>query len=672
MKRLLSAGLSVLLLAGALSGCGTADSQSGESTDSSTGTVQTVAASGDYTSILTDDTTDNNAKVTSDGDGGYTVSGTLDDVTAAVLDGTETISQLVTTTYSARDLSGEEYDNATEVTLSDEDYTITAAGTYIFTGTLADGQIVVAASDSDKVQIVLNGVTITCSDGPAINIQTADKVFLTLAEDSVNTLTDGSSYTLADGEDEPNACVYSKSDLTINGSGTLIVTGNYKHGIVSKDDLTIASGTIQVTAVNDGIKGKDCVQIVGGLITVDAGDDGIVSNNDSDTSKGYVAIDGGAIVITAGCDGIQAETVLQMTSGSVTITSGGGSANASTTDSGQANSGWGNWGADQSSSTSTDDTASAKGMKGGTAVLITGGTITIDSSDDSVHTNGDGEITGGTLTLSSGDDGVHADDALVITNGTITVSKSYEGLEGSSVSISGGTISVVSSDDGINAAGGSDTGMASRPGANSFDSDSSIYINVSGGTTSIVAGGDGVDSNGTLYVSGGELYVEGDPSSDNGALDFNGTAQITGGTVVALGGTQWTDNFGDTSTQYDILWVCDSATSGSDTLTVTDSSGNVVISYTPSSTYQYQSVIVSSPSLTQGETYTLTAGDQSTEVTLDSIITTSGSTSSGGMNGGGQMGGGGMPGGGGGGGQGGGGMPGGGGGGQGGGAPAAS
>ncbi len=377
--------------------------------------------------------------------------------------------------------------------------TITAAGTYVISGSL-NGQLVVDASDTEKMQLVLNGISIQSADGPALYVKQADKVFLTLAENTENSLSDGAAYTLASGEDEPDAAVFSKDDLTINGAGTLTVTGNYDKGVRSKDDLKITGGVLNVTAAGDGIKGRDCVAVCGGVVTVNAGGDGIQSNNDEDAALGWVSLDGGVITIEAGGDGVQAQTTLQLTGGVLDITTGGGAKNgvnaavnglesfggfggmpgemrpdgmgggprpdtggggmAQTPPDGAAppelpagaETGRTDSGAAVTASGSATD--SFKGLKGGAAIYLIGAEITIDSADDAVHSNGSLTVEGGVLTAASGDDGLHADAALLVSGGTVTITGSYEGVEGASVTVSGGTLDVTASDDGFNAAGG--------------------------------------------------------------------------------------------------------------------------------------------------------------------------------------------------------------------------
>lgn len=525
---------------------------------------------------------------------------------------------------------------------SEKDGTITIQqeGTYVVTGTLNDGRIVVQAADTHKVHIVLKGASIYCADHAALFIKQADKVFLTLADGSENTLGSGSSYHLSDEDSNVDGVIFSRADLTLNGSGKLTVNAKYKHAIVSKDDLIVTGGAYAITAGNGGgLYGKDCVKITNGTFTIQSGTDGIQASNAEQADRGYVYISGGALHITAGTDGIQADNVLRIDGGTFQITSGGGSANASTDQKGNENPGWGMWGPGSKEKTAktedpTDTSDSAKGLKAGVSLSVRGGTFTIDSSDDSVHCNGTVTITGGTFALSSGDDGVHAGDALLIQNGTIAISQSYEGLEGLNVTISGGKIQLTASDDGINSAGGSDTADQGRPGQNQFNvsEDSDLFIKMIGGSVTVDAGGDGLDSNGNLIIEGGSVLVSGSTNNGNGALDYEGTAKITGGTVVAAGMSGMAQGFSDSSSQYSILHNFSTTLSESDAITLKDSDGNTLVTYTPAKAYQ--SVVVSCPDMEKGQTYTLSAGSQSEALTLSSVVTSNGTGGmGGGMNG---------------------------------------
>lgn len=482
--------------------------------------------------------------------------------------------------------------------------TISKGGTYVFKGTLTDGQVVVEAGKDDAVKLVLNGASLSCSDSAPLYIKEAANVVLTLADGTANSLTDAETYTYAAGEDEPNAALFSKQDLTINGTGALTVTARYNNGITSKDDLVIVDGLITVTAVHDGIRGKDSISVRGGTITVTAGGDGLKANNDTDTDKGWIALDGGTFIIEAGNDGIQAETALAVTGGSYQIVTGGGSAAVTKTDNGGIP-GW-NF-RPGGTQTTTTDTESYKGVKAGTSLSLQGGTFVIDAADDALHANGNVTISDGSYDLSTGDDGVHADGTLTISGGTVVVRTSYEGLEGADVAISGGDIQVTASDDGINAAGGSDTGEAGGwRGPDRFQSGGSHTLSISGGTVVVDAEGDGLDVNGTLTISGGLILVNGPTSSGNGALDYDGSCTVSGGVLIAAGSAGMAQAPSSSSEQAVLMVTYTSNQRAGTLIGLTDSKGALVAAFSP--TKAYQSVVICTPALKQGESYTLYSG----------------------------------------------------------------
>lgn len=509
--------------------------------------------------------------------------------------------------------------------VSDGVVTITAGGTYVVTGTMTEGRILVNAP-KEEVTLVLQEASITCSTGSPLYVYKSKATTLYLPEGTASTLTDGADYTFSDSyssaeEEEPNACLYSKSDLVIAGSGSLTVNANYNNGITGKDTLFIQKASVTVTAVNHGINGKDSLTIKNADITVTSGGDALRSTNDSDPTLGYLVITGSALKLTAGEDGIQAETTLTISGGTATVTTAGGA--------GQ----------------SISDDTSAKGLKAGTQVTVTGGTFQLNCCDDAIHSNGDVTISGGNFTIATGEDGIHADDTLSISSGTIDITRSYEGLEGAKVLISGGKISVVASDDGINAAGGSDQsgfgGFGFAPDA--FGGSGDYLIRISGGVVTVNASGDGIDSNGDIEVTGGELYISGPTSNGDGTIDCDGSATITGGIVVAAGSTGMAENFGTASTQGSIL--VNLSGSAGQTITLKDSDGNILARFTPAKAFGC--VVVSAPGVAQGGTYTIAAGGASTTVTMESLIYGSGMGGFGGMGGGmgdpGNMGGGQQP-----------------------------
>ena len=481
-----------------------------------------------------------------------------------------------------------EYDydesEATVIKESEDAVKITAAGTYVITG--RHSSITVSAPDSAKVRIILKNATVQNSSGPAIYVTAADKVFITAYKDTVNTVSDGSTYSSDFDGTNVDGAVFSKADLTLNGEGTLNVTGSYKCAVVSKDDLIICGLTLNAKSLGSAIEGKDCVKSKDATVTVTSSGDGIKSTNSEDTARGFVYIESGLFNITAAKDGIQAETLVKLSGGEINVTSGGGAPEKVSS---------GGAGRAPFESSSSDDEESINGIKAGTLILADGGSITVSSADDTVHSNGDVQINGGKFTLSSGDDGIHADNALIINSGEITVSKSYEGLEGKTVTITGGNIDITSSDDGINAADGSGSSAGGAPGANAS---SDVYINISGGYITVNASGDGVDSNGNIDISGGVILVSG-PASD-------GTATVTGGTAIFCGSAGMAETFSDSSSQPSLMYTLDSAAAAGKSVALVNSEGKVIASFVPSK--QYINIVISSPYLAVGSSYTLSVG----------------------------------------------------------------
>ena len=482
--------------------------------------------------------------------------------------------------------------SGTTLTISDE-------GTYLLRGTFTDMLIVVSAGDKDKVQIVLDSAVIQSDNGPAIYIENADKVFLTLPEGTESLLSDGTEYSGTDSDTTLDAAIFSRADLCINGKGTLAVQGNYKHGIASKDDLIITNTTLNVTAASTALDGKDCVMLSGVTATLNAGSNGVRSDNAEDAARGYVYILDSTLTITAGSDGVQAETLLRSDNAVMTITTGEGSGET------QTNSDWnrrGGWGGFDMSSTAAASEGSWKALKSGKALEINGGAYVIDSQDDCIHTNGDLTITDGLFTLQSGDDGIHADNELLISGGSFTISKSYEGIEASKLHISGGRIDITASDDGLNAAGGADgSATAERWGRGMF-SNMVGEIVISGGYIHINASGDGIDSNNTILVSGGVTLVSGSANSANAAFDYDGEATVTGGILVAAGGSGMAQSFTAAENQGCMLFGINGAQGGVN-LAIVDAQNNIVAAYTPENSYS--AVVVTAPGLQVGNTYSV-------------------------------------------------------------------
>lgn len=521
------------------------------------------------------------------------------------------------------------------VTIDGQTVTITQEGTYIVTGELTDGTLVIEVGKKEDVTLVLSGVSITNSTGAALSVVQADEVTIETADGTVNTLQSGEEASAeTDASDEETAsggALYSNDDLIFRGEGTLTVLGYLNNGIHCTADIEIESGAIHVTAVNHGIKGKKSVTVTGGQIDIVSGKDGITSDELDNAEKGFVSIDGGEITITSTGDGISAETALTVSGGTISIVSGGGSASVQSR---TMSNGW--WDFDTASDT-TDD-ISCKGLKSAQSIAISGGVLIVDAADDAVHSDDTITISGGEMSLSSGDDGVHADKSLTISGGTITIPTSYEGLEAVEITISGGDIDITASDDGINANGGSNNlGFGGEWGGSrggrsgeqtseaSGEEEEMPTLVITGGRLTVTADGDGLDTNGDLRVEGGEITINGPTNGGNGAIDIGtengGTAFISGGTIIALGASDMAEGFGDTSTQCAFLVTTNTYTAGQ-TITIADSKGNVI--YTSETTRSGSSVVFSSPDLTVGETYTITIGSMTATVSQTATVVGSG------------------------------------------------
>lgn len=583
--------------------------------------------------------------------------------------------------YSKRDLDAS-YDasSATVITLSGDSASvqgagaqtsaagvvISSAGTYIVSGELTDGQLMVDAGDDDKVQLVLAGATIHNEDGPAIYVRNADKCFVTLDAGTENSLSDGSSYTLEDDSDEPYATLFSRCDLTLNGSGTLNVTSAYRHAVCSKDDLVVVSGTYNISAVEDGLRGRDSVKVRDGVFIIQAGGDDIKSNKDDDPTKGFVSVDGGTFDIQAGDDAVQGKTL----------------------------------------------------------VRLAGGSMTVAANDDAFHSDLEMHLLGASIEATAGDDAFHAETKLTVDGGTVNVTSCNEGYEAEKVYVNGGDTHIVASDDGVNAsaadlsddadadtvsstlpnggtpgapgkgggaatpdaggqapagaqqsgqapdaaaqqggqapgaagvqqggqapdaAGAQQGGSAPEPpasdnagGAGVIDpgqqgggpaagggvgqADSSCLIQINGGYVVVDSVGDAIDSNGNVEVTGGVLLVSGPTSDGDGAFDYDGGATISGGTVLMVGSTGMAQSFTGGTQAFAMTSASGEA---GQSVCVVDGSGNVVTSFT--ATKRFGMVLTSSPAFAEGGEYTLVIGGEVANANADGY--TDSSTVSGG------------------------------------------
>lgn len=532
IRKCLAIGLTAAMCMAMLAGCSTSQSTSSTSDTEVTSDVSTETDADKESPNGSADAENTSVKTEM----------TVEEMQAAIDEAMSDAAIDITDMFTKRDLAGN-YDeseavkitlsgktaacNSSNVQIEDGVVTIKAAGVYVLSGTLTDGTIVVDAGDDDKVQLVLDGVSIMAADYAAIYAKNADKVFVTLAEGAGNSLTVSGDYVQTD-DNNVDAVIFAKCDLTLNGTGSLTVKDNTGHGIVSKDDLVVTGGTYTIYSQDHCLNGKDSVRIADGTFNLSCDEDGIHAGND-DQQDGYVYIEGGDI------------------------------------------------------------------------------------------------------NISVGDDAIHAEGLLIITGGDIDVSKSCEGVEGDKILVTGGDIDVISSDDGFNAAGGSSgsgdnhDGFGGGPGMGGvdMDADNDAYILITGGTININANGDGIDSNGCIGITGGSVYVLGPSDDGNGAMDYGICAAITGGEIVAVGGSGMAQGFGDESTQCSALVNFDEWVDAGETITLTDSDGKEVLSYRVDK--KFNSVVISTSDMKQGDNYTLTVGDQNSTFTLDDITYSEGS-----------------------------------------------
>ncbi|MBQ8986583.1 MAG: carbohydrate-binding domain-containing protein, partial [Lachnospiraceae bacterium] len=511
---------------------------------------------------------------------------------------------VITLTGDGAEISGNgAYVNGQEVV-------ITEAGRYVVSGSLSDGKITVDAHNSSKVWILLDGVDINCSDDACIRVDQAEKVFLTLAENSVNTLTSGSTYSDTALQDGTDGAIFAHDDLTINGSGSLSVTAEYRHGIAANDDLVITGGTITIKAAADAIHANDSVCIKEAQITVDAGDDGIVTANEEE--NGYMYIESGTIDITSVGDGIHTTGDITIAGGSITIAAGDDGIHS-----------------DQFVYIEDGEILINECYEGIEALIIdvSGGDITIYPEDDGFNANG------GSSDMFGGGPG----------QGGMQGSSKEEGLG------QDGFDPVDMSSDGDSSGQMEQTAEETQSSETAAEEEET-YISISGGTITIIndsgRDADGLDSNEDIRISGGTIYISLLGSGSNCAVDYGsesgGVAEITGGTIIACGASSMAEGFSSTSTQASILYNTSTVADEGTTLALKDGEGNVLLSWeVPCS---FSSALISCPEMQVGNSYQVVIGDSSEEITIEEISSSYGDAQSG-MTGGG-MGGGMQPGGG--------------------------
>ncbi|MCQ2429277.1 MAG: carbohydrate-binding domain-containing protein [Clostridia bacterium] len=623
--------LSVLLTAGTVTGC--RGDRSGKD-------IPGIDTDGTVTGGQAD--TQVSPIVDPEGDPGQTASPdtrpepeTVYEPTAGVWDGQDvTASVTLTGSDASVEGSGVKIDGST--------VTFTAAGTYLVTGKL-NGQLVVDTQDTEKVKLILNGVSIANADGPAVYAVSAPKkVILYTAKDSVNLLSDGTDYVVPDdqqveGQTYPNACVYACADLKLDGEGALQINGRADKGVNTKDDLEITGGTLTVTSKGAGIRGNDSVTVSGGTVTVTSGGDGIKTAQTEKDGKGVLTVNGGALYITAAGDGLNAATDLSVADGTVVITTtdadGSTVKDTNQTSGGQSWGGRGGFpGGPGGEGNSSKSSISAKGLKAAGTITVSGGHLTLTTADDGIHSNDTVLIQDGSVWIKAGDDGIHADKVLTVSGGVTEIAQSYEGLEADKINILGGTNRVTASDDGMNASNGeSGGGMPGGPGGpggfrpggrggqtGGTQSADAPLLTIAGGYTVVNANGDGIDSNGSIVMTGGTMIVYGPTDNGNGPIDFgdgNYSMTVSGGTLLAVGSSGMAEapvNNGQAA------WAARTGNIKADTFVgLADADGNPVCGFRVPKLIA--SMVYSSPALAAGQPYTLITGGTA-EADADGVI----------------------------------------------------
>ena len=539
------------------------------------------------------------------------------------------------------------------VEISGTTVTIKEGGTYLISGTLKDGMIIVDTEDTDQVQLVLDQVTIENADSAAVYVRQADHVFLSLPAGTESSLTNGGSYVAVD-ENNIDAVIFSKADLTLQGAGTLRIQGTAGHGVVSKDSLIFTGGTYVVDAAEHGLSGKDDICIAGGSFTITAGKDGVHAENKDDASKGFLYIRDGSFVITADGAALSAGSDVQIDGGDFDLNTGGGAVSVKvqeeavleeagkrpegdrkmmegnemapeggpqrnggeepafripeeteTTEAGTTEAETAGEKETEGIEGTEEETVSMKGVKAAGHLNLNGGTFSIDTADDAVHADSV-TIEGGTFEIMTGDDGIHAEETLLINGGSLTISQSYEGLEGAVVEITGGEIEVTSSDDGMNAS-------AETAGEE-------VVVRISGGSVRVNASGDGIDSNGDLEITGGEIYVSGSDHGANEAIDYDGEADISGGILAAAGTSGMLQTI--SSSVQGVICTTVQQTAAGEVMELVDEEEQVLVSWTPDKAYD--AVIISTPQIKEGSSYILKTGEVQTEIVMDGLSYTEG------------------------------------------------
>ena len=473
--------------------------------------------------------------------------------------------------------------------------TVTKPGTYRVAGTLSDGQL--AVDSTGVVRLILDTVSITNNSSSALVAKGADKLIIITSEDTANTLTDATAYSYPDADTtEPDAALFSSVDTVFGGDGELAVNGRATDAITSKDGLVIASGTIDVTAVDDGIKGRDYLVVSDGTITATTGGQGLKSTQDSDSAAGYILVSGGTIDVTttgSSSDCVNAVTSALFTAGTLTL--------SCTDDAIHADKLVMVEGGDITVTNTYEGLESA-------AVVITGGKIDVTSSDDAINAtdgSGAGNPGGGRPGGTGGTGGFpgggatpgRAPDGQPPSGGQATPG----GFPSGNGPQPGGTPDAAPSG-GFGGGPGGAGGRGGAGGGGGFAVENATVV-IRGGEITLQAGGDGIDSNGTIAISGGTTIAAGANRAGDGALDSNGSLQVSGGIVAAIGGSSRMLKTPDENSPQQ--WFSQTtAIEQGDTISITTRNGT----FTFTASEQAQNIVFSSPDLAAGATLTVGGG----------------------------------------------------------------
>lgn len=519
----------------------------------------------------------------------------------------------VVKTLSKKEITDYDLESATVISSGGS---ITSSGTYLLSGTINLNEAISFTKKAENVHLIIKDANITITDDKAIS----SKLDLEITILGTNTITNS----LGELSSDENL-IKCGGNLTINGSGTITLNST-KSGIKADGLCNLFGANLNITSVGQGISAES-IYVDESTINITSQKDGLHAEIDYDEidssdsvvfniEKGFIYIKSGNITIDSIDDGMQADSFVRIDGGTINITTNGGAPSKITE--------------------SSSDNASGKGIKAGNidytlatdpdteleltselyGIIINDGNITINANDDAIHSNGYFILNGGTTTISSGDDGLHAETIGEMNGGVYKVIKSYEGYEAAKVQISGGTLDITSSDDGINAADGNETRMGVG--------NSNCYLVISGGTISVNALGDGIDSNNSILISGGYIYVDGPTNGGNGSLDSETGIIVNGGTLIATGALGMVETPASNSTQYSISYASSSTINANTSIKLVDENNTVIVEY--NTLKNSQSIIISSNDLVKGKTYKLYLNDTLTEtITINNIITTIGS-----------------------------------------------